>query len=44
MRALVEQIKKYYVKGIYKITQINAMLAAGKITEEEYRYIMGENE
>lgn len=43
MRAVVEQIKKYYTKGIYSIAQINAMLKAGKITDEEYRYIVGEN-
>ena len=43
MRALVEQIKKYYQKGIYKISQINAMLQTGKITDEEYTYIVGEN-
>ena len=44
MRAVVEQIKKYYKKGIYKLSQINAMLEAGKITDEEYAYITGENE
>lgn len=43
MRALVEQVKKYYTKGIYSLVQINAMLAAWKITEEEYLYIVGEN-
>ena len=43
MRAFVEQVKKYYKKGIYKIAQINAMIAAGKITDEEYTYIVGEN-
>lgn len=43
MRAAVEQIKKFYDKGIYKISQINAMLEAGKITQEEYVYIVGEN-
>lgn len=43
MRAFVEQVRTYFKKGIYKINQINAMLAAGKITEEEYAYIVGEN-
>lgn len=42
-RATLEQIKKYYEKGIYKLSQINAMLSAGKITDEEYAYIVGEN-
>lgn len=44
MKAFVEQVKKYYQKGIYSIAQINAMLNAGKITEEEYAYIVGENQ
>lgn len=41
MRALVEKIKKYYDKGLYTIVQIQQMLDAGKITEEEYYYIIG---
>ena len=39
----LEKVKKFYEKGVYKLAQINAMLSAGKITEEEYRYIVGEN-
>ena len=44
MRAVVEQIKKYYTKGIYSIVQINAMLDAGKFSKAEYIYIVGENQ
>lgn len=39
----LDKVKMYFKKGIYKLAQINAMLSAGKITEEEYRYIVGEN-
>ena len=39
----LNEVKKFYEKGIYKLSQINAMLRAGKITDEEYAYIVGEN-
>lgn len=42
-RSTIDQIKAFYRKGIYKLSQIDAMLAAGKITDEEYTYILGEN-
>jgi len=42
MRPLVEKIKMYYDKGIYKKAQIDKMYESGKITYEEYRYILGE--
>ena len=44
MRPLIEQIKRYYDRGIYKKAQIDAMLRAKKITQEEYDYILSANE
>lgn len=43
MRAIVLKIKALYDKGAYKIEVINKLLEAGKITQEEYIYIVGEN-
>lgn len=43
MRTFVEHVKMYYQKGRYNLRQINWMLQDGKITDEEYRYIVGEN-
>lgn len=43
MREFVEKVKKFYDKGIYKKSQIDAMLEAGKITQEEYDYILSAN-
>ena len=44
MRSFVEQVKRFYDRGVYKKTQIDAMFAAGKITQAEYEYILGEND
>lgn len=41
IRAFVEKVKKFYDRGVYKKAQIDAMLDAGKITQEEYVYILG---
>lgn len=41
-KAMLDQIRTYYRKGIYKKSQIDAMLAAKKITAEEYAYIVGD--
>lgn len=43
IRPFVIKVKEYYDKGIYKKSQIDAMLAAGKITQEEYDYILSAN-
>jgi len=43
IRAFVEQVKKFYSRGIYKKAQIDNMLRAGKITQEEYYYILSVN-
>lgn len=38
----VEKMKYYYQTGLWNINMINKLLKLGKITEEEYNYIMGE--
>ena len=38
-----ETIKKYYDKKIYKKAHIKAFVKAGKLTEEEYKLITGED-
>lgn len=43
MRSFVEKVKTFYMRGVYKKAQIDAMLEAGKITQEEYDYIVGAN-
>lgn len=35
--------KKNFDSGLWSIARINKLLEAGKITEEEYRWIVGEN-
>ena len=44
MRSFVEQVKRFCDRGVYKKVQIDAMYAAGKITQAEYEYILGEND
>lgn len=41
--AMIQKIKRYYDKGIYTISDIDKMLEAGKITQEEFDYIVGAN-
>ena len=43
MRSFVEQVKRFYDRGVYKRAQIDAMFTAGKITQAEYEYIVGGN-
>ena len=38
----IEKIKLFYEKHIYKIGHIKKLLENGKITEEEYNEIVGE--
>lgn len=38
---LVERIKRYYDKGIYKDAHIAAFVRASKITAEDYKTITG---
>ena len=42
MRMLVESLKRLYHKGKLTIEDIRKRLDDGIITEEEYRYIVGE--
>lgn len=43
IRPFVIKVKEYYDKGIYKKSQIDTMYVMGKITEEEYDYILSAN-
>lgn len=43
IREFVKKVKSFYDRGVYKRAQIDAMLQAGKITREEYEYILGAN-
>lgn len=36
-------VKRYYDKGIYSADDVKKFVEAGKITEEEYKDIVGEN-
>lgn len=38
-----EKIKRYYDKGLYTIDQVKVFVQVGKITEEEFRMITGED-
>lgn len=42
MRSYVEKLKKYFDKGIYTYDTIVNLYEKGKITEEEFLYIVGE--
>lgn len=41
---MLDKIKGFYEKGIYTYTDVEKMLEAGKITLEEFTYIVGEND
>lgn len=43
MRKVIERIKVFYDKGIYSIADIDVLFSNGKITQEEYMYIVDEN-
>lgn len=41
----VEKMRYYYQKGLWSLERVDKLLAAGKITQEEYNYIIApENE
>lgn len=40
----VDKMKYYYQTGLWNINMIDKLLKLGKITEEEYNYIIGNNE
>lgn len=42
MRSYVEKLKDFYKKGLYTIAQTQKLLTNGKITQEEYEYIIND--
>ena len=38
---MFEIVKRYYDKGIYSKDDVKKFVKAGKLTEEEYQYIIG---
>ena len=38
-----EKMKDYYEKGLWNLNMINTLLAKGKITQDDYNYILGGN-
>jgi hypothetical protein len=42
MRTLVQSLKRLYAKGSVTQEKIHTMVEEGKLTEEEYEYIVGE--
>lgn len=44
MRKFAEQVKAWYEAGRWNRTMVNNALEKGKITEEEFLEITGENE
>lgn len=43
MRTLVESLKRLYSKGSLSKEQIRERVVKGSITEDEYKYITGED-
>jgi len=43
MRTLVESLKRLYQKGSLSKEQIRERVVKGSITEDEYKYITGED-
>jgi len=41
IRPFVVKVKEFYDKGLYTLAQIDNMLVKGKITQDEYNYIIG---
>lgn len=39
-----EKMRNYYQNGLWNINMIDKLLKLGKITEDEYNYIIGNNE
>jgi hypothetical protein len=42
MSTLVESLKRLYLKGSVTVGKLDTILADGKITQEEYSYIIAE--
>lgn len=40
----IAKMKMYYKKGLWKKAMVDNLLKLGKITEEEYREIVGDSE
>ena len=40
---MFEKVKRFYDEGLYTADQVRQFLAKGKITQEEYDAIVGEN-
>lgn len=40
----VEKMRYYYQNNLWDINMVDKLLKIGKITEEEYNYIIGNNE
>lgn len=38
----IAKMKKYYQRGLWKKAMVDKLLAVGKITEDEYKEIIGE--
>lgn len=43
MSRLYKTVKRYYDKGTYTTSDVATFVKAGKITEEEYKLITGED-
>ena len=39
-----EKMKYYYDNGLWSIERVDKLLAAGRITQEDYNYITGKTE
>ena len=39
-----EKMKYYYDNGLWSIERVDKLLAAGRITQEDYDYIIGKTE
>lgn len=39
-----EKMRYYYQNGLWNINMIDKLLKLGKITDDEYNYIIGKNE
>lgn len=40
----IEKMRYYYQNNLWDINMVDKLLKIGKITEEEYNYIIGNNE
>lgn len=44
MSKIIEKYRKYYLDGAWSKERVDNLLAKGKITQDEYDYILGETE